>query len=536
MRKKIQNFEQPNLIVDSLDKPRYASTYIGYTCDVHGPECNEEEVSEDDMWKSDWKDASDFPEHRNNHDAYDFHICPDCQKTNCMECFHGVLEDSGRCDNKNCEYHDNCRECGEPYYQSNSGKAYCENKECSKYNSLGESTRAIENLKISTKNYWVTCDGSPNCEADGWNPKYDRMPEGWHRREHHRHDESSTDYCKNCWDHFVCHECEEPYRDDELKQEFIDNDSQVCHNPSCYMHNKCFCGSEVDKFGNCLDEKNYDASGDKKYSDGYCERGKYCRQCDTNSRNNDHHECYNPECIAYVVPQCDHEGCDKKADVNYDDYNNYYGGGSDWERERYHYCKEHKPLHCTETIEPSYGYNRIYPGCGGLLAPSGRCKSCKPNAYDDINWGFDKKAHYTYEDDPNYPDEPLTIQHCDYPGCTETKYPDNPVVYEPMKYAYDWLGNERHYCKEHFNQICPECKVSEDDYGRCNNEACDSYYTCPECGEKNKKGVCQNDGGYCTLVNIPRENCGSCEQLLTHGKCNNRRCRNFINPHKGLWS
>jgi len=492
MRKIIKKLEQPNLIVDSLEKPKYASTDVSYTCDVRGPECNEEGVSEDDLWKSDWKDASDLPEHRNDHDAYDFHICPDCQKTNCMGCFHGVLEDSGRCDNKNCEYHDNCKECGEPYYQSNSGKAYCENKECSKYNSLGESTRAIENLKISTKNYWITCDGSPNCETDGWNPEYDRQPQGWHRREHHRYDESSTDYCEDCWDNCVCHECEEPYTDEELSPKFIGNDSQVCRNQQCRLENKCkHCDSEVDKFGNCKD-KGLSEYGRTRYI-RYCDNGTYCRHCENpRSRININRKCYDPDCEAYEQPTCDHAGCGKEIEP-------------ESITSLHNFCNEHKPLHCTTGGEDA-PWDYRDEGCGGLLNPTSHlCPNCDPGQRWFDSWGLNKKsskkeAHYMWEEDPNYPDEPFLLQHCDYPGCKEINNLDNPIVYEPMDVIETPDGGEKHYCHLHKDDedICHICgekteKNYDDEFSHAyrHNPKCPVLNSCKECGNKyGKYGFC----------------------------------------------
>jgi len=545
---KIIRKQNKNTIIDSLDIDKYATTSIDYSCNVNGPNC-EENIDDDQIWKSDWKDASEFG--RNDHYSYDFHICPYCQKTNCMKCMDGILDDNGRCNNEHCEDHDYCKECGEEYFQDMHGEAYCINPDCEKNNETKRKEAAA--LRLATKNYWVQCDG-PDCESDGWNPEYDRMPEGWHRNEHDSYGEHTTDYCKDCWNNAVCHECEEPYRDDELKQEFINTDSQVCHNPSCYMHNKCFCGSEVDKFGNCLDEKNYDASGDKKYLDGYCERGSYCRQCDTNSRNNDHHECYNPECIAYVEPKCDHEGCNKKTDIDYDGYNNYYGGGYDWERERYHYCKEHKPLHCTETIEPAYGYDRIYPGCGKLLNsdgqcsgchkcggfknPHGRCEKCNPSPYDGIDWGFDKQAHYTYVDDPQYPDYLYTFENCDYPGCKRQRCVDNTVLEKGWGQANNpRFADPLHFCPDHDGDYCSDCGSIIDHEYRCTDPMCKRYKECRGCGMNtlDKNGICTDED--CMHDNYfspesPREHiyCDKCREPLTISCCLNKNCSEYKNP------
>lgn len=244
MRKITKKLEQPNIIVGIFDTPKYASTYIDYSCNVRGPKCTEEPIPEDEYWKSGWKDANDFGNRYS--DSWDFHICPDCQETNCMKCFDGVInKDNGQCSNKNCENHTHCKECGEEFFKHLYGDDYCINPDC-------ENSGSDTTPKLATRNYWIQCDG-PDCESDGWNPEYDRMPEGWHRDEHDRSGDNSTDYCKDCWENSICHECKEPYTDEEAKFDY----HQVCKNPSCDIFNKCkHCEGDINESGNCNSPEN----------------------------------------------------------------------------------------------------------------------------------------------------------------------------------------------------------------------------------------------------------------------------------------
>jgi hypothetical protein len=280
MRKETKKLKHPNVIIDSLEKPVYASTDISYSCNVNGPECNEDPISEDDYWKSGWKDANDFGNRYS--DAWDFHICPDCQETNCMKCFDGVInKDNSQCSNKNCKNHTHCKDCGEEFFTHPYGDDYCINPDCE--NSGGDTTP-----KLATRNYWIQCD-MPECESDGWNPEYDRMPEGWHRNEHDRYGDHSTDYCKDCWNDKVCHDCATLYSDEELK---FPVGERVCVLHGCPNQKICpKCESSfVNDFGNCrnpTDYPNYDC--------------KYCRHCNQEVRPTTG-SCPNKKCKAYEVP------------------------------------------------------------------------------------------------------------------------------------------------------------------------------------------------------------------------------------------
>lgn len=294
MRKTIKKLAHPNFIVGPLDSAVYSTTSISYTCDVRGPRCEEYIQDGDDMWKSDWKEEG--------HD-YDFHICPGCQKTNCNKCHEELNPDTGQCSNKICKNHEFCSECNEPYFENMYSDAYCMNPDCE--NSGGDTTP-----KLATKNYWIQCDGPGHnsakyqnqngnwhhvkideasdeiknnptyeryCDSDGWDPEYDRMPEGWHRYENDRNGNHSTDYCSDCWDK-VCHECNEPL-----------NEFGVCKNNNCDMKDRCKdCEDWVNEQGHCLD------------SDNWCGRSAYCHQCG-NELTPDH-DCINNDCKTYHNP------------------------------------------------------------------------------------------------------------------------------------------------------------------------------------------------------------------------------------------
>lgn len=566
MRREIKKLEQPNLIVDSLDRPKYASTSINYSCNVNGPDCDLY-YDDEHIWRSDWKDASDFEHHRGLYDEYDYHICPSCQETNCMKCFDGVLDPGGRCDNKNCEAHDNCGKCEEPYFQDMHGGAYCINPECDKNDEVKRKEAAA--LRLATKNYWIQCDG-PDCEEDGWDPTYNREPEGWHHRSYD-HGESSTDYCRDCWRNRVCHECEEPYTEDEIKQNYIDAEMQVCHNNGCRYDNRCqHCRGEVDEHGNCKDEK-WDRTGRYNYS---CDHGTFCRHCLQESRNNAERNCSNSECKIYEPIHCEHEGCNKELE---DD-----GNFSDRYEDAHHFCEEHGPLHCSigafdSNVTPELFH---HAGCGTLLNPiSGRCPNCEPNKYDKIDWKLKKKASVInaimcdrcqkigghadswiflhdlegwreaiqdrdidycadcwkendfchkcgsdqigkydqcedcegsdeeYEQDykdswglkkayiseyeePEYPDYSIYLEHCDYPGCTETRNTENPVIYDPLVSIETPDHDYKHYCKHHYNDsdLCRSCgEITQEDYYHLNRHAlghhsgCELLKYCPVC-------------------------------------------------------
>jgi hypothetical protein len=195
-----------------------------------------------------------------------------------MKCFDGVInKDNGQCSNENCKNHTHCKDCGEEFFTHPYGDDYCINPDCE--NSGGDTTP-----KLATRNYWIQCD-MPGCESDGWNPEYDRMPEGWHRDEHDRNGDHSTDYCKDCWENSICHECKEPYTDEEVKFDY----HQVCKNPSCDIFNKCkHCNGDVNEFGNC--DKPEDGYGD-------CWTCRHCNR-DLDKRGN----CLNTRCEAFKNP------------------------------------------------------------------------------------------------------------------------------------------------------------------------------------------------------------------------------------------
>lgn len=440
MRREIKKLEQPNIIVDSLDLPKYATTNITVFCNVNGPDCNEDGIDNNETWRSGWKDASDFKHHRGVYDEYDYHICPSCQETNCMKCFDGVLDPGGRCDNKDCEAHDNCGKCGEPYFQDMHGGAYCINPECDKNDEIKAKEAAA--IKLASRRYWVTCDGPGNgsatyqktpgdnstfrhtdnideaspeiknnptlkryCDAEGWDPEFDNQPKGWYRKDHGRDGEDTTDFCEDCCKK-VCGDCEKPY--DEFG---------VCKNKHCRSFNTGICpecDSETNRFGNC---------GSGMYDD--------CSHCK--------------------------------------------------------HCKEK-----LEQIDPDW---RVDPICmtPGCIADE--------NPWDNV---FTKKAHYTYEDDPDYPDDPIELQHCDRPGCQEVRNLDNPVVFNPMERIETPDGGEKHYCSLHKDDedICPSCgEITDKNYNNPDLNAfghhpkCPVLKTCTECGSnKSIYGFCP----YCT--------------------------------------
>jgi hypothetical protein len=274
MRKETKKLAHPNFIVSSLEKPIYSTTTISRYCDVGGPDCNCYSVDEKDHHKLGWATSEDFGRNRD----YDFDICPDCQKTNCMKCFdEEPLLDTGQCQNQNCVNHRNCSECEEPYFNNRYGDSYCINEKC------GKNENNIKH-KEGSRGYWVSCDG-PDCDSDGWNSEYDNMPEGWHRDEHDRYGDHSTDYCKDCWDNSVCHECKNPYTNEE--EEFTNK--SVCKTPSCDLFNKCkHCDGYVNEFGNCDEPE-----------DGYGDCWT-CRHCHKDLIGSG--TCLNNECKAYYNP------------------------------------------------------------------------------------------------------------------------------------------------------------------------------------------------------------------------------------------
>ena len=438
MRKKIKKLHNPNFIYSILEFPIYSSTYCHISCDADGPNC-EEGIPEDESWGSGWKDIQELSKGHNGWDSYELHACPSCQETNCHECLSN-LEEGGRCTNKNCENHEYCKECQEPYFQDMHGSAYCINPECEQNDEI----KRKEAAKLATRSYWVDCDG-PECEGgEGWYPQHDKQPPGWKRIEHDRNGESTTDYCEDCWDNHVCHYCNEPYDEEERKHSLTS--TQVCRNTDCSEFDTCHeCNCFVDKNGNCM--------GDP---DGYCSNSGFCRHCEQESVKSG--VCLNRDCAVHSNP-----------------------------------------------LEDAF-----FPK---------------------------KEAHYTYHDDPAYPEYPVTVQHCDYPGCEETRYPDNPVVYDPMEYVEDSQGKERNYCSTHKNEYCEDCGWSEDNFGRCNNETCYRYSHCPDCNMKNRAGgtgACSNQK--CYMYDIPKHHCGACEiPLKGYNGCNNVSCRNFVNPYEGLF-
>jgi len=429
MRKETKKLKHPNVIIDSLEKPIYASTYIDYSCDVRGPKCSDEPIPENDYWKSGWKDGDDFG-HIN---SYDFHICPDCQETNCMKCFEGLLnKDNGQCSNKNCENHTHCKNCGEEFFTHPYGDDYCINPYCE--NSGGDTVP-----KLATRNYWIQCD-MPDCESDGWNPEYDRMPKGWHRIDHDRSGDSSTDYCEDCWDTGVCHECENPYTNEEEKF----TNKSVCKTPSCDVFNKCqHCHGDINEFGNC--DKPEDGYGD-------CWTCRHCDQ-DLDKRGN----CLNDKCKAYNNP-------------------------------------------LTKAF-------------------------------------FEKEAHYTYKDDPDYPDDPVSYINCDYPNCKKNFNTEMPIYPFHMHSEKDLNYNEKHYCPDHWdNEVCHSCATPKDMYGRCTNGRCKEFTNCPECDEKtDSNGICYNKD--CSYENLSRTNCPECcNDLTQYGHCKTFYCKKFVNPYDDIFS
>ena len=155
--------------------------------------------------------------------------------------------------------------------------------------------------------------------------------------------------------------------------------------------------------------------------------------------------------------------------------------------------------HCKEElkqIDPDWRVNPICmtPGC-----------IADENPWDNV---FTKKAHYTYEDDPDYPDDPITLQHCDYPGCQEVRNMDNPVIYNPLVTIDAPDGEEKHYCQGHIDDnhydynedICLKCgEVTHKNYYDTtkhrfgHHPKCPVLKTCPMCLEPlGQYGQCKN--------------------------------------------
>jgi hypothetical protein len=290
MRKETKKLAHPNFIVSSLEKPIYSTTTISHYCNVGGPDCNYSSVDEEDHHQLGWATGEDFG--RNG--DYDFDICPDCQKTNCMKCFdEEPLLDTGQCQNQNCVSHRNCSECEEPYFNNRYGDSYCINEDC------GKNENNIKH-KEGSRSYWVSCDG-PDCDSEGYDPEYD-MGKDWHQTSSSYDGEITTDYCDHCWDNKVCKSCETPYDDEEnhkfgiYGKQMNSNDmwgnQQVCHNYNCDDRDTCrTCGSEVNKFGNCTSHE----GGIR----GYGECGT-CRHCHEDLKEGG--RCINDECEAHDNP------------------------------------------------------------------------------------------------------------------------------------------------------------------------------------------------------------------------------------------
>lgn len=271
MRKnKLQN---PNFIVGSLDRAIYSTTDISIYCDAQGPNCNHDGVDHND-----WKTLQGWYEsHRYSDNGY--HMCPECQKTNCKECG-SEFEDSGRCPNDHCINHEKCHECGEPLMNTMYGDIGCINADC-EINTRESNKREAnkeKSYKLSSYHYWRSCDG-PDCDSDGWDPEYERAPAGWHTIEHDRNGEHTTDYCSDCWDKF-CHDCNEPL-----------NENDFCDTPNCHSYHTCKqCGEKVNEQGHCLDP------------DDWCDRSQLCWYCDHKLYD---HYCINNTCKTYKNPYDD---------------------------------------------------------------------------------------------------------------------------------------------------------------------------------------------------------------------------------------
>jgi hypothetical protein len=276
MRKETKKLAHPNFIVSSLEKPIYSTTTISRHCNVGGPDCNDS-IDENDHHKLGWATSEDFG--RNG--DYDFDICPDCQKTNCMKCFdEEPLLDTGQCQNQNCIDHRNCSECEEPYFNNRYGDSYCINEDC------GKNENNIKH-KEGSRSYWVDCDG-PDCDSEGYDPEYD-MGKDWHQTSSSYDGENTTDYCPDCWDEKVCKQCANPYSDEELK---FPVGERICGISNCYHERICpKCEySLVNDFGNCKNPT------ESPYDD--C---KYCRHCNQEVRPTTG-SCPNKKCKAYEVP------------------------------------------------------------------------------------------------------------------------------------------------------------------------------------------------------------------------------------------
>jgi hypothetical protein len=324
VRKITKKLQHPNLIVNSLDRPVYASTYCSIICDAQGPNCHYD-IDEKDGYKEGWTEAE------GRYRDYNWHICPSCQKTNCMQCGK-ELKESGQCPNPSCDNYTWCKDCEEELFKNRYGDAYCINPDC-------ENNKPNMPHREAHRDYWVQCDGpgqnsakyqdqngnwhhvkideasdeiknNPTyeryCDADGWNPEYDHMPKGWHRREHDRNGEISTDYCEDCWETGVCHECENPYTDEEEKF----REKAVCKNPSCDYFNKCqHCYADVNEFGNC-----------KHPEEGYGDCWP-CRHC--GKELEDGGICYNEECEAFDHGDYANYFKNKKASYDWEDDPDY---------------------------------------------------------------------------------------------------------------------------------------------------------------------------------------------------------------------
>jgi len=280
MRKETKKLAHPNFIVSSLEKPVYSTITISRYCNVGGPDCNCDSVDEKDYRKLGWATSEDFGRNRDYRD-YDFDICPDCQKTNCMKCFDKEpLLDTGQCQNQNCIDHRNCSECEEPYFNNRYGDSYCINEEC------GKNENNIKR-KEGSRSYWVDCDG-PDCDSEGYDPEYERGKD-WHQTSSSYDGENTTDYCDDCWNDKVCHECATPYSDEELK---FPVGERVCVLHGCPNQKICpKCESSfVNDFGNCRNPTDY--------PDYDC---KYCRHCNQEIRPTSG-SCPNKKCKAYEVP------------------------------------------------------------------------------------------------------------------------------------------------------------------------------------------------------------------------------------------